>query len=295
MGNTDTEAQDRLTGIGPNFIGIGVQKCATSWLHEILHAHRDIFTSEPKEIDFFTANYDRGYEWYRRHFADAAGTVARGETSPSYFYNPGVPERIHAFDPNIRLLVIFRDPVERAYSNHLHEVRANHITSSEHFEDGLLNNPCYIDQGRYATHLTRWLDTFPTEAILPLIFEEIVSEPESSVRTVYNFLGVDPAGKFDNSRKSSNQSVAYRRPGLQKVMQKGGNALRRSGFGHGLERIKSFPPIKKIMDLNRQNLRHTVPALLPETRKRLEAEFTPEIDALAKMLGRKSLPWSRNS
>lgn len=277
--------------VGPSFIGIGVQKCATSWLHDVLHGHPDIYTSDPKEIDFFTAKYDRGREWYCRHFAKGAECTARGETSPSYFYNPGVPERVHAFDPDIKLIVIFRDPVARAFSNHLHEIRAGNFTQGIAFEDGMRNNPVYVEQGRYATHLSRWLDVFPSSSLLPLIFEEITAEPEKAVRQVYEFLGVDPAGRFDDSRKTSNESVAYRHPGLQSVLWRGGNALRRAGLGAGLERIKSVPPVKKVMTLNKQDLRVAIPPMRPETRAALSAELAPEMARLAAMLGRDSLPW----
>ena len=278
-------------GASPTFVGIGVQKCATSWLHEVLHGHPDIFTSDPKEIDFFTARYDRGYEWYRRHFAAGEACRARGETSPSYFYNPGVPERIRAFDPGLRLIVIFRDPVERAFSNHLHEIRARNFTASERFEEGLLNNPCYIEQSRYATHMARWFEVFPREAILPLIFEEITAAPEAAIRQVYEFLGVDPAGHFESSRTRSNESVAYHNEGLQSVLQRGGNALRRAGLGAGLERVKGLTPIRQLMEFNKRDLRLTAPALSPEIRARLAAELAPEMEALAHMLGRKTLPW----
>jgi hypothetical protein len=275
---------------GPTFLGIGAQKCATSWLHDVLNGHPDIFTSVPKEIDFFTARYDHGYEWYLRHFADGAGARARGETSPSYFYNPGVPERVRLFDPAIRIIAILRDPVDRAFSNHLHELRARHITA-ERFEDGLLNNPLYLEQSRYATHLGRWLAVFPREAVLPLIFEEITAEPEAAVRQVYEFLGVDPAGRFDASRRSSNESVAYRNEGLQAVLRRGGDALRRAGLGAGLERIKALPPLRGLMEMNKRDLRVSAPKPLPETRDRLARELAPEMEALAALLGRDSLPW----
>jgi hypothetical protein len=275
---------------GPTFLGIGAQKCATSWLHDVLGGHPDIFTSVPKEIDFFTARYDHGYEWYRRHFAAGAGARARGEASPSYFYNPGVPERVRAFDPAIRVIVILRDPVDRAFSNHLHELRARHL-SSERFEDGLLNNPLYLEQGRYATHLGRWLAVFPREAVLPLIFEEITAAPEQAVRQVYEFLGVDARGRFDASRRSSNESVAYRNEGVQAVLRRGGDALRRAGLGAGLERVKALPPLRRLMEMNKRDLRLSAPPPRPETRARLARELAPEMEALAAMLGRESLPW----
>ena len=292
MGDGMGGGPDGATGRpGPTFVGIGVQKCATSWLHDVLNGHPDIFTSDPKEIDFFTANYDRGYEWYRRHFDDGARATARGETSPSYFYNPGVPERAHAFDPDLRLIVIFRDPVRRAFSNHLHEVRAGHLTSSTRFEDGLANNPCYLEQGRYATHLRRWLDVFPRSSILPLVFEDLVADPEPAVREVYSFLGVAADAAFDRSRTSANESVAYRNARIQSILQRGGHGLRRAGLGAALERVKAVPVVRTAMDANKRDLRQEIPRPTAETQVRLYDELASEIADLARLLGRDALPW----
>jgi hypothetical protein len=278
--------------VRPTFIGIGVQKCATSWLHEVLQAHPDIYTTEPKEVDFFTAFFDRGYEWYGRCFAPGAAAQARGETSPSYFYHPDAPARVRAYDPDMRIIVIFRDPVARAFSNHLHEIRAGHFAASEDFEAGLRNNPCYVEQGRYATHFARWLDAFPRSQILPLIFEDMTLDPPAAVRQVYAFLGVDPAGAVGLTGRKSNESVAFRHRGLQAALQRGGRLLRRRGLGAPLERFKQTGPVRRIMALNKRDLRREVPPMSAETAARLRAEFSDEIRRLASMLGRETLPWS---
>ncbi|MEO0819615.1 MAG: sulfotransferase [Pseudomonadota bacterium] len=275
----------------PNFIGIGVQKCATSWLHETLSAHADIFTSDPKEIDFFTCFYDRGYEWYERHFADGAGAAARGETSPSYFYDRDAPARVHAYNPEARIIVIFRDPVERAYSNHLHEVRKRHFSSDLRFEAGMANNPCYVEQGRYATHFRRWLELFPREQILALLFEDIRRDPDTALKQVYTFLGVDPEARVDIAGRRSNESVAFRFEALALALQRGGKALRKAGLGGALERFKAFGPVRALMNLNKQDLREAVPPMSEESRRAIAAELADEMRELAVLLGRESLPW----
>ncbi|MEM7507243.1 MAG: sulfotransferase [Pseudomonadota bacterium] len=276
---------------GPNFIGIGVQKCATSWLHETLNAHPDIFTSDTKEVEFFTAFYDRGYEWYESHFAEGAAVPARGETSPSYFYHPEAPARVRAYRPEMKIIVIFRDPVRRAFSNHLHELRMRHLTSARDFETGLANNPCYVEQGRYATHTARWFAAFPRDQVLALLFEEITADPQGSVRQVYEFLGVNADFTSDDLGRKSNESVAFRYDGLQKTLQRGGHMLRRAGLGGALERLKALPGIRHLMALNKQDLREITPPMLDETRRRLAADLAPEMRDLAKLLGRDSLPW----
>lgn len=275
----------------PTFIGAGVQKCATSWLHEVLNNHPEVYSSDPKEIDFFTSFYNRGYEWYERRFEAGAAAIARGETSPSYFSDPAAPGRIRAYDSDLRIIIIFRDPVDRAFSNHLHEIRKGHFTKSLAFEDGLQNNPCYLEQSCYATNLRRWFDQFPREQVLCLIFEEIAASPEAAMRTVYRFLGVrEDAGAVLAGRRS-NESVAFRNEGLQAILQRGGHALRRMGFGEPLERVKTLSAVKRLMDLNKKDLRLAVPPMSRETRARLAGELADEMRELATMLGREELPW----
>ncbi|MEO0913269.1 MAG: sulfotransferase, partial [Pseudomonadota bacterium] len=118
----------------PTLIGIGAQKCASSWAHTALGAHPDITGSDPKEIDYFSYYFDRGHAWYEAHFPE--GTAHRFEISPSYFHDPRAPERLAAYAPEAKILVLLRDPVERAFSNHLHEVAKGHIPAIP-FAEGL--------------------------------------------------------------------------------------------------------------------------------------------------------------
>ena len=100
----------------------------TSWLHALAAAHPGVTASEPKELDFFSYHFDRGYRWYERHFAGPPGTPTVGfECSPSYFLDPRAPERAAAYHPGLKIVVLLRDPVARAYSNHLHEIAKGHI------------------------------------------------------------------------------------------------------------------------------------------------------------------------
>jgi hypothetical protein len=100
----------------PNLIVIGAQKCGTSGLHYYLSLHPEVSMSTPKELNYFIAerNLPRGIEWYSRHFDPNAR--CRGEASPNYTAYPqhlGVPERIAAVVPDLRLVYIVSDPVER--------------------------------------------------------------------------------------------------------------------------------------------------------------------------------------
>jgi hypothetical protein len=105
----------------PAFLIIGAQKCGTSALHTHLAKHPQIVPGCQKEIHFFDqeAHYQKGAIWYHLHFPSLEGlnpgTIAF-EATPHYLYAPGTAERIHRYDPHMQLIVLLRNPIERAYS-----------------------------------------------------------------------------------------------------------------------------------------------------------------------------------
>lgn len=155
-----------------DFIGIGAQKCATTWIFFNLIKHpkiRDSQLSSNKEINFFNHFYYKGTDWYDRQFHFGDWLV--GESSPLYFCEPSVPVRIKQYNPEIKLLLSLRNPVDRAYSQHRHEVMRNRLGGDKIiFENALPGNPSYIEQGLYATHLSHWLEHFPKERIFISLF-----------------------------------------------------------------------------------------------------------------------------
>jgi hypothetical protein len=278
--------------VKPTFIGIGVQKAATSWLHDALSAHPDVFVSEPKELDFFTHHFNQGYSRYERAFAGSEAKAARGESSPSYFYEPAVPERIKTYVPEARLIVIFREPVGRAFSNHLHEIRKGHLSPTVTFEAAEPRNPMYLEQGRYATHLKRWIEVFGREAILALFAEEIAADPAAALDQTYRHIGVSIGFRPPHFEERRHESVANRNDSLQAMLKFGGDRLRALGLGPALENFKRVHSVKRLLDLNKEDLRANIPEMKPETRQRLQDYFAGENRDLAKLLGRRSLPWS---
>lgn len=275
---------------GPTLIGIGAQKCASSWVHAALGAHPQIGVSDPKELDFFSYYFDRGYHWYRQFFAPIAARPVRFEASPSYFYDPRCPDRVCAYAPAMKILLLLRDPVERAYSNHLHEVIKRHIGPVS-FADGLANNPAYIEQGRYAEHLRRWLNAFPASQILVLLAEEIAADPEAMAARVYAFAGADPGFTSAIVSERRNESDRARFPLVRHGLRAGGQVLRRWGLEEGLARVKKTGPVARIMAANALDLRAEIAPMDADSRAMLQAMFAPDLAALPALLGRKSLPW----
>ena len=127
-GETNLEMTERSRPRLPSFLVIGAMKAGTTSLYHYLHAHPQVFMPSIKELDFFVAggNWGRGLHWYQKQFAGAGpGAVAVGEASTMYTKYPsvdGVPERIAAHLPEVRLVYVVRDPIDRIRSHYRHRV-----------------------------------------------------------------------------------------------------------------------------------------------------------------------------
>jgi hypothetical protein len=280
----------------PTYVGIGAQKCASTWLHRMLEAHPQVSVPEVKEVDFFSYRYDRGYQWYERCFVDgrdaSPAARARGEISPSYFCETAVPERVASYLPDAKIIVSLRDPVERALSNHRHEVKEGHLTGEDlSFERGLSNNPMYIEQGLYAKHLKRWLRHFPREQLLVVLMDDVEADPRGVCRTVYRFLGVDetfvPAG-FGERQNGSYATRSARLTKLKDTVY----ATTRSPWLRWTWEVVGAAGLKPLYrGLNVVPSEAVIPPPQPQTLGQLRERFAPEIQELETLLDRSLSSW----
>ena len=276
----------------PTFIGLGGQKCASSWLYVVFSDHPDAFVSSPKELNFFSAFYDRGAQWYESHFTDAVGRQAVGEISPSYLPDWNAAPRAYAYNADFRIVVALRDPVERAYSNHLHDIRLAYYRGGDlSFESGLANNPMYLEQSRYGQHLSRWLEYFPLDQILIVLQEDVQSDPQGQARRIYDFLGIrnDHVSGFVGQR--TNESYLPRSRRREQFIRLAGAFTRRIGLGWVNRVLRRTGVISALRSGNRLDIRDIVPAMRAETRVALHEALGPDTLRLAAIMGRDSLPW----
>jgi hypothetical protein len=205
----------------PDFLVLGAQKAGTTSLYAYLRAHPAVLGPSWKEVSYFDRHYWRGEKWYRGHFPTAprARLVKRrtglepsvGEASPGYLLHPSAPERVAALLPDVRMIALVRDPVERAYSHYQHEVALGREPLS--FEQALrqedermsgeiermLADPAYFShawwnftylaRGRYAEQLERWLSVFPRKQLLVVPSDELLERPAETYARVIDFLG----------------------------------------------------------------------------------------------------------
>ena len=276
----------------PTFIGIGAQKCATSWVYRVLEDHPEALLSDPKELHFFSTHFDHGYQWYERHFSDRAEAKAVGEYSTTYLYSADAAARAHSYNPDFRLIVTLRDPVDRAYSNHLHEIRVGHLTSGDlSFEACEANNPMYLQQCRYAEHLKKWLVHFPAGQMLVLFQEEIAANPAAQAALLYQFLGLDGSHRSPFLHERVNTSAIDRSGVARDALRTAAGALRAVAGERFVRDLKTNTLVKRLRQSNKQDLTDLVPPLRSETETRLRDLLADDMNQLGQLLGRSDFPW----
>lgn len=188
--SNDDVPQERL----PSFLIIGVRKCGTTWIDQCLRLNPAFsLPKTTKEVSFFDRRHDRGLTWYSAHFQDAASDAICGECSPTYWSDPEVPNRIYKTLPDVKLIAVLRDPVERAWSAYLHVWREGRIPNRMQFWDAAEVFPDILQDGLYDAHLKRWRAYFPDSQLLLLLAEDVWSQPEESLNYITTWLGAPSA------------------------------------------------------------------------------------------------------
>lgn len=191
----------------PNYFLIGAPKAGTTSLFRYIISHPKIYKNRIKETHFFYKDtmYAKGVQWYAdRYFAGSASYPVRGEATPEYLRSGSVvaPRMREVLDASeLKFIVIFRDPVQRAWSNYLHlrSQRVEPLTFRDALEregERRAENPttfaAYFQQGLYAQHLGVWLKHFDRNQFLYVFFDDLVSDPAGVVAKVHTFLGLSP-------------------------------------------------------------------------------------------------------
>jgi hypothetical protein len=220
----------------PRFLIVGGQRCGTTSLTRTLSGHPAVFGPlVHREVHYFDVAFQRGIGWYRSNFpltlhrqlaARAAGVPPTiFESSPYYMFHPLAPERIHRVLPGVKLLVLLRDPVERAYSAHTHEMELGY--EAEPFEraieleslrlegevDRIVANPTYYShshqhhsyrtRGQYIEQLERLEKIFGRDRIHVLDSDNYFADPSPLYDEVLNFLELPRVGLPDFKKQNA--------------------------------------------------------------------------------------------
>lgn len=196
----------------PHFLVLGTQKGGTTSLHQLLGLHPQIYLPSCKELHYFSLHDDQPISWYSNHFRDAKPGQLRGEITPYYLFHPRAPKRIRAVLPKAKLIVLLRDPVERALSQVFHAQRhgfepleieealaaeprrlANAHQTLQHLgsQDYSHQKHSYVSRSRYEEQLNRYESLFPPSQILILRSEDLFHETDEIWLKIQNFLEID--------------------------------------------------------------------------------------------------------
>ena len=266
----------------PTFLGVGVPRAGTTWLHAWLTSHPDVYMPvRRKEIRFFDRHFEQGTDWYESFFCtadEATSYRAIGEISPQYFYCDDCPARIAATLPGVKLLLTLRHPVDRAYSNYGFTVqRANYRGS---FEEFVATRPSVLERGFYSRYLKQYLQHFQRERILTLLFEETFAQLDATRERVAGFLEIDPS-RFPSdteSRRVNRSSVPALGP-VSGIAVKAGRRMRRGGLEPAVDLARRLG-IQRVIARGKP-----LPAIDPELRRELAGSYADEFDELEGLLG----------
>jgi hypothetical protein len=218
----------------PNFMIIGAAKSGTSSLYMYLKQHPEIYMSPVKEPHFFSFDDESkltkgpgdpihkaitNFDEYQALFDNVTNEKAIGEASTSYLYRPEAPKRIHAMLPDTKLIIILRNPVDRAFSAYMHVVRdkretAKDFTEALSLEDSRIAadwEPIwhFTNVGHYYEQLERYFKLFKKDQIKIFLYDELNTNQDKLIKDAYQFLEVDPTF-------SPESSVRYNVTGKQK-------------------------------------------------------------------------------
>jgi hypothetical protein len=210
----------------PNFVVAGAAKCGTTSLFHYLKQHPDVFLPVQKELHYFAYEHlsrNSGgpggarsldfacatREAYEAHYRGAGSQVAIGEVSPSYFYFDEVSERIKSELCAPRIVIILRNPIEKAYSQYMHLVRDNRetlpffealIAEQDRIADGWPALWRYAESSLYSRRITKYLDVFGQDRVKILVFEDLSENPAQVLDALFAFLGLAPEDAIDTAR-----------------------------------------------------------------------------------------------
>ncbi len=206
--------------MAPNFLIIGEQKCGTTSLYNYLIQHPLVLPAIEKELRYFDRQFDRGEAWYRASFPlEIIGRYYQrkhgrfpitGEASSNYFSHPHAPKRVNQTLPNAKLILLLRNPIERAYSHYQMSVRTGleklsfagalkaenerlsgevaRVTKDENYQSFNYLHYSYLTRGAYAVHLKEWLQFFPRNQFFILNSEEFFTDTANKMAALCEFL-----------------------------------------------------------------------------------------------------------
>ena len=297
----------------PNFLIVGAAKSGTTSLHHYLHQHPQIYMSPQKETFFF--NFDGQlpnyagpgdmdlyqshtilkFEAYQAQFDGVNEEKAVGEACPQYLSDPQAPKRIQRYLPDVKLIAVLRNPVERAYSSYMHLRRDGYEPIAD-FSMALSLEKRRIEQnwrpmwhykarGYYARQLEIYRRYFGLSQIRIYLHEDMKMRPEWMLKDLFRFLEVDEKFSPDTSIKHNVAGIPRSKSILRLIMTP--NKIKALAKPLMPRAVRNF--LKQSLTSSAVNLRK--PQLPADARTELIAAYREDILQLQEIIGRDLSHW----
>lgn len=294
----------------PDFLIIGAPRSGTTYLARNLENHPSIAIASSNDdpfandLHFFDINtpkgmenYQRGVDWYFQQFQHVPDDILVGEKTADYLVDPDSPKLIKTLLPEIKLIAILRDPVERAQSHFWHSRHRLPVglTLSDLAQQQRDENEVWVlESGFYSRQLDRYFQYFDRNQILILFHEDIQSSPNQTLQTICKFLGVEASIEFKdafskiNSGSSSPVSTFVARIGnlLKRRLPRLYRALVSGPFSRITKLLLQTFRGKRVHSTTHQSPESAYPELDQDTRRKLYELYKPDIERLSEMVGR---------
>ena len=285
-----------------SFLVVGAAKSGTTWLHDMLSQHPQVFLPALKELHYFNRqfmenpslenyNYDKPVTWYLNFFKGAKQGQLLGEVCPAYIWDAQAPQRIYAFNPQVKIIVMVRQPVERLFSEYLFFEQRG-VLEQDTLAEVLEARPEFIARSMFHQQLSRFTALFPAEQIKVVLYDDLVADNCKLLLEVEEFLGLDPFIP-ETIDQRSNVTGVPRSKGFNRFVYRARTFLRKkrlnfvldilraSGIAFALEQWRNLATVPY----------QQKPGIDPETKQKLDQIFKQDIEVLEKMLGRDLSAW----
>ena len=204
----------------PDFLIIGAMKCGTTSLHDYLGKHPDIYTTDPKELHFFTNEKfnPKKIDWYKNQFRSEkkiCGTSPQSYTKRHLPAFQGVPKRLKLHMPEIKLIYLVRDPIKRLISHHSEAIEQGFARTNSLIENlEPLGQSHYIQTSRYYFQLEEFLEHFPLSQIKIVESEKLKHNRLNTLNEIFEFLGVENLKDEKLFAEMSNTGLSKQKPNI---------------------------------------------------------------------------------
>lgn len=267
----------------PDFIVIGAAKSGTTALHRMLRLVPGVCLSQKKELEYFSRDdhYKLGSDWYASFFSEANSSDIIGEISPQYSMSPkfdDVPKRMYGLIPNVKIIYVVREPVERLYSHFKQNIKVsqrlgeNYITDPQYtthmnsFDEFLKHNDWVLAISDYMYQINCFLKVYPSSQILVLLMDDLRREPRKFVGEILRFIGME-------NRDISRYEIEAVKANV------GSDHIKMFTRGKTTESIRKIPGMNTLRSILPQASKDYLYAMLEKTRfaEKIKDRYSPPV------------------